>query len=323
MFMRALVVGGAGLVGSHLVEALLNDGNEVRVLDLEKRFLVDTEHPKLVFFIGNMLDKKMVDRAVAGVDVVYHLAHAPLAGHEVYDPFRFEDTLREFAENITGTAYLLEASRRHCVKHFIYTSSAVVYGVQEGKELNEESCCHPENVTIGGRVYGITKLAAERYCLLYHFQLGLPVTILRLHGVYRSERFHLTKLIHQALEGKPLQVVEGTGGQYAHIEDVIQAYLLVTLNKEAYGQIFNIAGPCKFDELDLAQFIIEKTNSQSSIETVSDPTNQMILIDISKAREILNYNPKKGKNVLETTIQNYIKSLRKAYHKNCPPNAPF
>lgn len=321
--MRALVVGGAGFVGSYLVEALLNVGNEVRVLDLEKRFLVDTEHPKLDFLAGSMLDKKMVDRAVEDVDVLYHLAHAPLAGHEVCDPFRFEDTLKEFTENITGAAYLLEASRRHCVKHFIYTSSAVVYGIQEGKELNEEACCHPENVTIGGRIYGITKLAAERYCLLYHFQLGLPVTILRLHGVYRPERFHLRERVHQALEGKPLQVIEGTGGQYAHIKDVIQAYLLVALNEKAYGQIFNIAGPYKFDELELAQFIIEKTNSRSSIETVSDPTNQMISVDISKAREILKYNPKKGKNVLEKIIQNYVKSFKKSHDKNCSPNASF
>ena len=310
--MNTLVVGGAGFVGSYLVKVLLNAGNKVRVLDLDTRFLVGTHHPRLDFVIGSMLDKEVVDKAVKDVDVLYHLAHAPRAGHEVYDPFRFEDTLKEFIENITGTAYLLEASKKHRVKQFIYTSSAVAYGVQEGKNLNEESCCHPENVTIGGRIYGITKLAAERYCLLYHFQLGLPVTILRLHGVSRPDRFHLRELVHRALEGKPLQVVEGAGGQYIHIEDVVQAYLLVTLNEKACGQIFNIGGPYKLDELELARFIIRKTDSKSSIETVSDPTHRMISVDISKARELLNYSPKRGKKDFEQTIQNYIKSLTKA-----------
>ena len=309
--MKALVVGGSGVVGSCLVDVLLNASNKVRVLDLDTRFLVDTRHPNLHLVIGSMLDKEVVDKAVNDVDVLYHLAHAPRAGHEVYDPFRFEDTLKKFIENITGTAYLLEASRKRHVKQFIYTSSAVAYGVQTGKKLNEESCCHPENVTIGGRVYGITKLAAERWCLLYNSQLGLPVTILRLHGVYRPDRFHLRELVHRALEGKPLQVIEGAGGQYAHIEDVVQAYLLVTLNEKAYGQIFNIGGPYKFDELELARFIIRKTNSKSSIETVSKPTNRMISVDISKARRVLKYNPRRGKKDFQQIIQNYIKSLKK------------
>lgn len=310
--MKALVVGGAGFVGSYLVKALLNSGNNTVVLDLDKRLLVDTRHPKLDFVIGSMLDKKVVDRTVKDVDVLYHLAHVPRAGHKIYDPFRSEDALKEFIDNITGTAYLLEASRKHSVKQFIYTSSAVAYGIQEGKNLNEESCCHPENVAIGGRIYGITKLAAERYCLFYHSQLGPPVTILRLHGVYRPDRFHLRELVHRALEGKPLQVMEGTGGPYAHIEDVIQAYLLATLNKKAYGQIFNIAGPYEFDELKLARFIIRETNSESSIEAVSDPTNRMISVDIGKARKLLKYNPKKGKRDFEKIIRNYIESLKKA-----------
>ncbi len=309
--MKALVVGGSGFVGSYLVRALLKAGSKVRVLDLDKRFLVETRHPDLHFVIGSMLDKEIVDKAVKDVDVLYHLAHAPRAGHEVYDPFRFEYTLKEFIENITGTAYLLEASRKRHVKQLIYTSSAVAYGVQTGKKLNEESCCHPENVTIGGRVYGMTKLAAERWCLLYNSQLGLPVTILRLHGVIRPDEFHLRELVHQALEGKPLQIVEDAGGQYAHMNDAIQAYLLVTLNERAYGQIFNIGGPYKFEEFELARFIIREADSKSSIETVSNSTTRMISVDISKARRLLKYNPKRGKKAFQQIIQSYIKSLKK------------
>jgi nucleoside-diphosphate-sugar epimerase len=260
-----------------------------------------------------MLDRKTVNKAAQKTDVLYHLAHARIAGHEVYDPYCFEGTLKEFVENVTGTAYLLEASRKNNVKQFVFTSSAVAYGVQEERNLNEESCCHLENVILGGRIYGITKLAAERYCLLYHHQLGLPVTVLRLHGVIRPDRFHLTGIVHRALEGKPLQVIEGTGGQYVHIEDVVQAYLLVTLNKNAYGQVFNIAGPYKFDELELVRFITRKTKSKSPVETVADPTNQTISVDICKARKLLKYNPKRGKKDFEQIIQDYIISLRKPW----------
>jgi len=314
--MKALVVGGAGFIGSYLVKALLKVGNAVRVLDLEKRFLAGTQHPKLDFIVGSMLDRKLIEKTVKGIDVLYHLAHWPCAGHEVYDPFRFKDTLDEFIGNITGTAYLLEASREHQVKHFIYTSSAVAYGIQEGKDLNEESCCHPENTTIGGEIYGITKLAVERFCLLYNLQLGLPVTILRLHGVYRPDRFHLSELVNRALEGKPLQVLEGAGGQYAHIEDVVQAYLLVTLNEKAYGQIFNIGGPEKFDELELARFIIKKTNSKSSIEVISDSTRRMISVDISKAKRLLHFTPKRSaKKDFDQIIQRYIETAKKARTK--------
>jgi nucleoside-diphosphate-sugar epimerase len=313
--MKAFVVGGAGSIGSYLVKVLLDAGNNVRVLDLEERYLADFQHPKLDFVVGSMLDRKVVERTVKDIDVLYHLAHWPCAGHEVYEPFRFKLTLDEFVNNLTGTAYLLEASRKHQIKQFIYTSSAVVYGIQEGEDLNEESCCHPENTTIGGEIYGITKLAAERFCLLYNLLLGLPVTILRLHGVYRPDHFHLSQLVQQALESKPLKVSKNAGGQYAHIEDVVQAYLLVTLNEKAYGQIFNIGGPQKLDELELARFIVRKTDSKSQIELVSDPTKRMISVNISKANRLLNYNPKKGKKDLEQIIQRYIGSLKKARTK--------
>jgi len=109
--MKALVVGGTGFIGSYLVRALLDAGNDVRVLDLEKRFLDGFEHQKLEFIAGSMLDRKLVEKTVEGIDVLYHLAHWPRAGHEVYELFRFEDTLEEFINNITGTAHLLEASR--------------------------------------------------------------------------------------------------------------------------------------------------------------------------------------------------------------------
>lgn len=308
--MKALVVGGTGFIGSRLVETLVDAGNDVKVLDLGRRLLACTDNRRLEFIEGSMLDRELVEKTVNGIDVLYHLAHWPSAGHEVYDPFRFQDTMDEFYNNIAGTAYLLEASRKHHVKQFIYTSSAVAYGIQEGKNLNEEDCCHPENTTIGGEIYGITKLAAEQFCLLYNLQLKLPVTILRLHGVYRSDRFHLTELVHQALEGRTIQVTEGTGGQYTHIEDIVQAYLLVTLSEKAYGQIFNIAGPEKLDELELARFIIEKTASNSRIELVSDSANRMISVDISKARRLLGYNPTRGKKAFEEIIQNYIESLK-------------
>ncbi|NWG11068.1 NAD(P)-dependent oxidoreductase [Candidatus Bathyarchaeota archaeon] len=325
--MKALVVGGAGFVGSYLVKTLLERGNEVRVLDSSKRFLEETVHPKLEFVLGSILDEKTVNEAVTGVDVIYHLAiirekpdkallkrALKLFEKTLVRPDPSKQLLEEFCSNIAGTAFLLEASKNHNIKHFIFTSSVAVYGLQKDVDLNEESCCHPENLRLGGMLYGTTKLAAERYCLFYHYQQGLPVTILRFHTIYRPDKLiqnHIEENIQKALEGKPMWVTKNMGGQYIYIEDAVDAYLLATLNKKAYGQIFNIGGPYKFDDYEIAQYIVEKTNSKSQIEVKSSPIFGLVSVDTRKAKRILGFNPTRGKEFFEKIVADYIDSLKK------------
>ena len=234
-----LVTGGAGLVGSRLVRALLEKGRKVRVLDTRYGELEDEkESPNLELvgvgandLHGGMADRRLVEASVRGVDVIYHLAtnwdgaswkHAlPLA--DLFDA------------NVRGTTNLLEAARAGGTKHFIFTGSVAVYGETErtlslGRrtrhaKVREETASWPELWSGDpGPAYAIMKLTTEKLCLMYYHHLGLPVTVFRLEYVFASER-------------------ELEDGANIHVDDVVQGLRLAELNKKAYGQVFNLAYP--------------------------------------------------------------------------------
>lgn len=236
---KVLVTGGAGLVGSRLVRALLKEGRKVRVLDIMQGELEDeNDNPNLELvgmggsdLHGGMADKRAAEESVRGVDVVYHLAinwdgaswrHAlPLA--DLFDA------------NVRGTLNLLAASRAGGTKQFIFSSSVAVYGETERTlssrrrtghaKADEEAACWPERWNGDpGPAYAILKLATEKLCLMYHHQYGLPVTVFRLEYVFAGER-------------------ELRDGANIYVDDVVKAFLLAELNRKAYGQVFNLACP--------------------------------------------------------------------------------
>ncbi|MEM0357410.1 MAG: NAD-dependent epimerase/dehydratase family protein [Candidatus Bathyarchaeia archaeon] len=162
-----------------------------------------------------MADRKIVRQAVKGVDVVYHLALN-------WDgaTWRHEVPLADlFDVNIRGTLNLLEEAKSGGVKHFLFASSTAVYGDGNVEVVDEESVCKPELFKGDpGPAYAIMKLATERLCLLYSSEYGLPVTALRIGYVF-----------------------EPPGEGEIHVKDVVQAFILATLNSKAYGQVFNVA----------------------------------------------------------------------------------
>jgi nucleoside-diphosphate-sugar epimerase len=237
---NTLVTGGAGVVGSRLVRALLNGKHKVRVLDTRYGELEDVRTAADLEFVGlgsdelcgGMADAQVVRRAVENVDVVYHLAinwdgaswrhRLPLA--DLFDV------------NIRGALNLLEASKYCSVKHFLFSSSAAVYGETERsaslkrpamktKAVNEDSVCMPE-LWDGdpGPAYSIVKLSIEKLCMMYYYHYGLPVTAFRIEYVFASEK-------------------ELDDYANVHVDDVVRAFLLATLNEKAYGQVFNLAYP--------------------------------------------------------------------------------
>lgn len=235
-----LVTGGGGLIGSILVRALLAKECKVRVLDIRYGDLDAIKtNPNLQFagieddpLRGGMANKKLVISAVRGVDIVYHLAinwngstwrhEVPLA--DLYD------------SNIRGTLNLLEAATTQRVKHFLFASSAAVYGETlrtlslnrrlGGSSLsNEESACKPESWEGDpGPAYAILKLTTEKLCLMFARLYGLPVTVFRIEYAFAGR--------------KELE-------DYAniHVDDVLRAFLDATMNKRAYGHVFNLADP--------------------------------------------------------------------------------
>jgi UDP-glucose 4-epimerase len=271
--MKALVTGGAGYVGSHLVDALRQAGHAVHALDLRPANGDCIQ--------GNIADPSLVAQAVRDVDVVYHLAWGFYPG----------DERREIQENLFGTLNLLETALAAEVQHFLFASTAVLYGPTGPSRVDERHSCHPERSTIGGPVYGITKLACEKLCLVYQ-RRGLPVTIFRMHGVFSQGRLgQFGQMIEQAMAGEPVEAIREAGGEYAHLEDILHAFLLAMDNPKAHGEVFNLAGSHTYRDPDLARYIVEATGAESQIGLVEDPTQVMISVSVDKLRRVLGCAP--------------------------------
>jgi UDP-glucose 4-epimerase len=274
--MKILVTGGAGYVGSHLVDALRQAGHEVRALDLQPA--------NSDFLQGSVTDPSLVAQAVRDVEVIYHLAWGFYPG----------DERREIQENLLGTLNLLEAALAGGVEHFLFASSAVVYGPTGPVQVDEKHPCHPERSTIGGPVYGITKLACEQLCLVYQ-RRGLPVTVLRMHGVFSQGRLgQFGQMIEQALAGEPVRAIREAGGEYAHLEDVLRAFLLAMDNPKAHGEVFNLAGSHTYSDPELARYIVQTAGSESPIQLIEDPTQGIISVSVDKLRRVLGCRPESG-----------------------------
>lgn len=286
--MNVLVTGGAGYIGSHLVRALWQAGHAVRMLDLRMPSGEHSADPGCDFIRGSVADRDAVAQAVQGVKAVYHLAW------RFHHEFHPEEERCEIQENISGTLNLLEAALAAGVSHFLFVSSAVVYGPTGPVQVDEERPCHPERSTLGGPVYGIAKLACERVCLLYQ-RRGLPVTVFRLHGVFSEDRLgQFGGMIEQALAGEPVSATRGAGGEYVHVSEVLRVLLLTTGNLRAHGQVFNLAGTHTYNDPELACYIVEAAGSESQIELIEDPTQEMVSVSIDKLRRLLEYRPERG-----------------------------
>jgi nucleoside-diphosphate-sugar epimerase len=235
-----LVTGGSGLLGSRLVRRLLEDGQRVKVLDTRIGELSDVRtHPRLELFgvggghrSGGMADKATVYRATRNVNVIYHLAIN-------WNGYSWKHSLplpELFDANIRGTYNLLEAARSRKIDHFLVSSSAAVYGETQrtlsSRErsllkgiVDEESACRPY-LWEGdpGPAYAILKLAMENLCLMYYHAYALPVTVFRIEYIFSNmEQFR--------------------DGANVHVDDVVRAFLIATLNRRSYGQVFNLTYP--------------------------------------------------------------------------------
>jgi len=172
--MNMLVTGGAGFIGSHLVERLLAAGDRIRVVDdlsTGKRGNL-VEHEALEFIEGDIRDAGLIDRCIRGMDAVVHLAAVASVQASMDDPVRTHQV------NFDGTLNLLEASRRHGVKRFIYACSAAVYGDTTTIPVSEEAVPKPLSP------YAVDKLSGEHYLLHYHRAYDLVATSFRFFNIY-------------------------------------------------------------------------------------------------------------------------------------------
>jgi len=239
---RVLVTGGAGFVGSHLVDTLTNDGVEVRVLDNLSTGQSDYLKPlmgtdKMQFIEGDLRDEGKVKAAVKDVEAVFHLAAITSVPYSVQYP----EVTRQV--NVEGTRTVLEACLREGVEQVINVSSCAVYGEPKYLPVDEG---HPTNPI---SPYAETKLAAEQLCREFREASGLKTMVLRPFNMYgsrmRKDQYGgvIARFAEQLRVQKP-PIIYGDGEQtrdFLHVEDAVRAMRLVLGRNQAVGRTLNIA----------------------------------------------------------------------------------
>jgi len=249
------VTGGAGFIGSHLVEALLARGDMVVAFDnLSTGRLRNLDrvgnHPNLRFVHGSVLDELAVDEVIHKCDVVVHLAAA------VGVKLIVEEPLRSFTTNIRGSEIVIESAFRHR-RPILLASTSEIYGKNTNVPLREDA----------DRLLGSPTVARWAY--------SLPTTVVRLFntvGPRQSPAYGMVvpRLSRQAAAGEPLTIY-GDGSQtrcFCHVSDVVEALLGLLDNPEAVGGVFNVGSQEEISIYSLAERIIERARSGSTIQLV-------------------------------------------------------
>ncbi|MEW5795093.1 MAG: SDR family oxidoreductase [Candidatus Zixiibacteriota bacterium] len=239
--MRYLVTGGAGFIGSNIVEKLLQLGHEVRVLDnfsTGQYENIASFEKDIDLIDGDIRDFATVTKAARAVDFVLHQAALPSVPRSVADP------LTSNAVNVDGTLNILEASKRAGVKRFVFASSSSVYG--ESEELPK----HEQMVPSPLSPYAVNKLTNEYYCKVYWQLYKLPTVSLRYFNVFgprqdpKSEYAAVVPRFITALQNGQPPVVYGDGGQsrdFTYVENAVNANLLAAQTDAMSGGVFNCA----------------------------------------------------------------------------------
>jgi UDP-glucose 4-epimerase len=302
---RSLVTGGAGFVGSHLVEHLLGLGDEVVVLDdlstgSARNLAGVVDHPRLTMIHGSILNTLTVGQAMQGCDRVFHLAAA------VGVKLIVEQPLRGLRVNIHGTENVLTAAIERQAS-VLLVSTSEVYGKNTADRLREDSDRVLGDPLLSRWTYAGAKGIDEAFAKAYCDQEGLDVSIVRLFntvGPRQTGRYGmvLPNLVGQALRGQPLTVF-GDGLQtrcFSAVEDVVPAMVLIERDPRSRGQAYNLGGAREISILDLAHEVIRTLDSRSAVELV--PYAQAYapgfedmrrrVPDNTKANDLVGYEPR-------------------------------
>ena len=294
MMPRYLVTGGAGFIGSHVVQALLARGESVRILDnLSTGYRDNIAHCSgdMEFLEGDLLDSKMVARAVEGVEVVFHQAALASVSRSVAAP---QET---HAACVTGTLTLLDQARVAGVRRLVYAASSSAYGNQDQASSTEMDLPAPVSP------YAVAKLSAEYYCQSFHATFGLETVCLRYFNVFGprqdpdSSYSAVIPLFISAMLGGGNLVIFGDGHQsrdFTFVEDVVQGNLLAAEAAGAAGRVINLASNQQTSLLELIALLNEilELNVQPDHQPERAGDVRHSLADIGLAKELLGYQPR-------------------------------
>ena len=306
--MRALVTGGAGFIGSHLAEALLREGHEVRVLDnfaTGRRQNLDDFGDEIELMEGDIRSYERVHNAVRGCELVFHQAALPSVPRSVQDP------LTSTAVNVEGTLNVLLAARDAEVRRVVCASSSSVYG------QNPELPKHEALQTLPISPYAVAKLAGEGYCRSFNQVFGLETVSLRYFNVFgprqdpNSQYSAVIPKFITMLQAGESPLVHGTGEQsrdFTFIENVVHANLAAAANGPGDGSAFNVAYGEQYSLNDLLDMLREELGTDVQAEYGPERPGDVrhSLADISRAREAIGYAPEVSfREGLRRTIQAY------------------
>ena len=290
----ALVTGGAGFIGSHLVDGLLAAGWRVRLLDdfssgREENVAQLSGSAELLR--GDLRDRGLLARALAGVEVVFHQGAVPSVPRSVAEPERTNDV------NVTGTLGVLEASRAAGVRRVVFASSSSAYG--DTPVLPKVETLPPDPLS----PYALQKYAGERYCQLYFRLYGLETVALRYFNVYgprqnpKSEYAAVIPRFAAACLADEAPVVFGDGEQtrdFTFVADAVAANLRAADAPRAAGEVVNVAGGRRVSLLELLREIRALTGATRPPchEPARPGDVRDSLADLGRARELLGWEPR-------------------------------
>ena len=300
--MKYLITGGAGFIGSHVVEKLIARGDQVIVFDnlsTGSDSNLSGIKDQIKFQQGNILDKAKIDELVSESDYVVHLAAALGVFNIVNKP------LESLKTNLQGSEVVLEACDKHR-KPVLIASTSEIYGKNDKLPLNEEDdriIGHPLKSRWS---YSEAKAVDESLTYFYYLENKLPIRIVRFFNTVGPRQVGhygmvVPRFVSAALKNEPLSVY-GSGDQircFCHVDDAVRALLLVMDSEKAVGQVFNVGNNQQISIMDLAKKVIEITNSSSKIEKIAYEKAypegfedmQRRVPDISKINQILGWAP--------------------------------
>jgi len=297
--MNYLVTGGAGFIGSNLVDALIERGDKVRVIDNFSNGKKENVNPKAELIIEDICNLEKIQPHFKGVDVVFHLAALPRVQFSIDYPKETNEV------NVGGTLNVLLAARGAGVKRVVYSASSSAYGNNSNLPLKEEMKPVPMSP------YGLQKFVSEEYARIFPIFYKLETVSLRYFNVYgprmSAEGAYPTVIavfLRQKSEGKPLTIT-GDGTQtrdYTHVRDVCRANILAATSPNVgCGEVMNIGAGNNFSVNQIAEMI---GGPVKHIEPRIEPHDT--LADNSLAKKLIGWEPK-------VSIEEGIDELKKIY----------
>jgi UDP-glucose 4-epimerase len=288
--MKVCVTGGAGFIGSNLVRLLVSEGHRVTVLDnLLSGYCSNLDpYPQVEFIKGDVRDSRVVGRALAGAEVVFHLAASVGNLRSIEKPIEDSDI------NVLGTLQVLEAARKQGVRKVVFSSSAAIFGELRTIPIGEDHPAEPDTP------YGASKLAAEKLCLAYAKLYPVECICLRYFNVYGINQRYDTYgnvipiFARRILRGQPL-VVFGDGEQtrdFVNVRDVARANYQAALSK-GLSRAFNIGGGARTRINYLIGLMLQASGMRATVvyEPVRKGDVRHSLADISAAQSAFGYHP--------------------------------